>query len=276
MPAEPPPAPALVTAVDGPALVLRMCNPARANAVDDGILDAITAAVQAPPPGVRCVLLGGDGDRHFSAGLDLGDVEGDALAARLRDGERRLGVATAAIAACPVPVVAVIGGAAFGGALELAIACDWRLAADTAKLAMPAARLGVVYAPEGLRRFVACLGPARARELFLTGRPADAARALEIGLVDRVVPHAELWEAAMQAAADIALAGPTAVAGTRAAIDALAGPLDPAARDAVDGLRERAYASPEFAEGLAAFRGKRPPDWSGFTASGGPAGPPEG
>lgn len=262
MPAEPPPGPTLVTAVDGPALVLRISNTSRANAVDDGILDAITAAVQAPPPGVRAVLLGGDGDRHFSAGLDLGDVEGAALADRLRSGERRLGVATAAIAACPVPVVAVIGGAAFGGALELAIACDWRIAADTAKLGMPAARLGVVYAPEGMRRFVACLGPARARELFLTGRPADAARALEIGLVDRVVPAAELWDTAHQAAADIALAGPTAVAGTRAAIDALSGPLDDAARAVVDGWRERAYASPEFTEGLAAFRERRSPDWS--------------
>jgi enoyl-CoA hydratase/carnithine racemase len=272
MPAQPPPAATLAAAVDGPALVLRISNPARANAVDDGILAAITAAVQAPPPGV----LGGDGDRHFSSGLDLGDADGDALAARLREGERRLGIATAAIASCPVPVVAVIGGAAFGGALELAIACDWRIAADTATLAMPAARLGVVYAPEGLRRFVACLGPARARELFLTGRPADAARALEIGLVDRVVPHARLWDAAMQAAGDIALAGPTAVAGTRAAIEALIGPLDAAARDAADGWRERAYRSPEFAEGLAAFRAKRPPNWSAHAPSGGPGGPPEG
>lgn len=261
MPDPSPPAPSLITERDGTTLILRMSNPDRANAVDAGILDAITVATQAPPPGVRAVLLGGAGDRHFSAGLDLGDVTGDALAARLRDGERRLGVTTAAIAACPVPVIAVMGGAAMGGALELAIACDCRIAADGARFGMPAARLGVVYAPEGMRRFLAVLGPARTRQLFLTGRPVDAARAERIGLVDEVVPAAELWDAARRAAADIALAGPVAVAGTRAAVDALMGPLDDAAAAVVDRVREAAYASPEFAEGLAAFRERRPPSW---------------
>lgn len=257
-----PPPPTLITEVHGPALVLRISNPARANAVDQGILDALTAAVQAPPPGVRAVLLGGAGDRHFSSGLDLGEVSGAELAARLRDGERRLGVAVAAIAACPVPVVAVMGGAAFGGALELAIACDWRLAADTARMGMPAARLGVVYAPQGMRRFVQALGPSRARQLFLTGRPITADRALQVGLVDEVVPAGELWEVAHRTAADIALGAPVAVDGTRAAIDALAGPLEPVTAELVDRLREAAYASPQFTEGLAAFRERRAPDWS--------------
>lgn len=262
MPAEPPFPSALTVKRDGPALVLRIENPTRANAVDPGILDALAAHVQAPAPDVRVVLLTGGGDRHFSSGLDLGDAEGDALARRLRDGEGHLRRAAAAIVACPVPVVAVINGAAFGGALELAISCDWRLASSTARLGMPAARLGVVYGPEGMRRFVAALGPARTRQLFLTGRPVDAERAFAIGLVDEVVPPGELWDAARRAAADIALAAPGAVQGTREAITAIGGDLDPVAAATVETWRGRAYASREFTEGLAAFRERRPPGWA--------------
>lgn len=262
MPVQTPPPPALDIERDGPALVLSIANPARANALDAGILEALRAAVEAPPPGVRAVVLTGAGGRHFSSGLDLSGVEGDALAGRLREGERRLQEACAAIAACPVPVVCAVNGAAFGGALELAISCDWRIAADTASFGMPAARLGVVYAPEGMRRFIACMGPARVRQLFLTGRPVDAPRALTLGLVDEVHPAADLPAAARRAAADVAAAAPGAVAGTRAAVDALTGGLDPAAARVAEEARARAYASPEFTEGLAAFRERRPPRWA--------------
>lgn len=261
MPDPPPPQPALVVERHGPALVLRMSNPARANAMDPGILDALRRHVQEPGADVRVVLLSGEGDRHFSAGLDLADADGAALAARLREGEATLGRTAAAIADCAVPVVAVVNGAAFGGALELAIACDWRIAADGARMGMPAARLGVVYAPDGMARFVACLGPSRTRQLFLTGRPVDARRALEIGLVDEVVPAAELWDRAHATAADVVAAAPLAAAGTRAAVTALSGRPGPDAVAEVERWRDRAYASEEFTEALAAFRERRPPGW---------------
>jgi enoyl-CoA hydratase len=261
MPAETPLTPRLDVTRDGPALVLAIANTGRANALDATILDGLAAAVGSPPPGVRAVVLTGAGDRHFSSGLDLSGVEGDALAARLRDGERRLQGAAAAVSACPVPVIAAINGAAFGGALELAMACDWRLASDGATFGMPAARLGVVYAPDGMRRFIACMGPARTRRMFLTGRPVDAATAYAWGLVDGLHPAAELLPAAVAAAHDVALAAPGAVAGTRAAVAALVGPLDVHAATVVEAARAEAYASPEFAEGLAAFRERRPPRW---------------
>lgn len=262
MPAPSPSDSAVIVEHAGPLLVLRISNPARANALDPGILDALRGHVQGPEPGVRAIVLTGAGDRHFSAGLDLGGAEGHGLAVRLREGEAVLGRTAAAIAACPVPVIAAINGAAFGGALELAIACDWRIASAEARLAMPAARLGVVYAPEGIARFVACMGPARARQLFLTGRPVTAARALEMGLVDEVVDAAHLLDRAVQSAHDIAQAAPLAVAGTRAAIAEITGGVHPGQAAVIEDWRARAYASEEFTEGLAAFRERRPPRWA--------------
>lgn len=248
---------------DDPALILRIANPGRANALDATILDALASTLQAPPAAARVALLVGDGERHFSAGLDLGGAPGDPAEA-LRDGERRLGAAAAAIADCPVPVIAVLNGAAAGGALELAIACDWRIAAAGARLAMPAARLGVVYAAEGLRRFVAAMGPGRARRLFLTGAPLTAEEALAMGLVEQVVEPAGLWAAARAAAAEVAAGAPQAVAGTRAVVRALSDGSPPAdVEETAHRWRERAFASRDHAEGLAAFRERRPPEFDG-------------
>lgn len=244
------------------ALVLRVHNPARANALTPAMLTALTRVVSDPPDDVRSLVLTGSGERHFCSGLDLSGAEGAALQARLREGEGLLRRATAAVAECRLPVVAGVNGAAFGGGLELAVACDWRVAADSARLGMPAARLGVVYAPEGLLRFVDCMGPARARMLFLTGRPVTAARALELGLVDDVWPAGELAARMADVAADIAAAAPGAVASTRSAITLLHGALMPEAAQDVERLRAAAYASPEFAEGLAAASERRPPRWA--------------
>lgn len=246
-------------------LSLRIANEPRANALDDAILERLVAELGSERARrARAILLGGAGGRHFSSGLDLGGVPAERLAEELRAGEGRLRRAAAAVASAPAPVIGVMNGAAYGGALEIAAACDWRIAAEEARFGMPAARLGVVYASEGLRRFVALLGPARTRELFLTGRPIDAARALEIGLVDVVVPAAEIWERAGAAAADVAAGAPQAVMGIRAIVRAIEDAL-PAAElaDLADGLRRRAFASADFAEGLAAFRERRPADFSG-------------
>ncbi len=261
MPEQIPSTPGLRVEEDAHAVVLRIHNPDRANAVDDDILAAIVRNVARPRPEVRAIVLTGSGERHFSAGLDLGDLEGSALADRLRGGERLLAEATAAIAACPCPVVAAINGAAFGGALELAVACDWRIASEGAPLGMPAARLGVVYSPQGLARFVAILGPARTRQLFLTGRPVTAQRAMQIGLVDQVVPAAKLSACAREAIDDIIRAAPVAVAGTRAAITMLEGAPSDGIAQAIEQLRQAAYGSPQFPEGLAAFRGRRAARW---------------
>jgi enoyl-CoA hydratase/carnithine racemase len=244
------------------ARILRIANEGRANALDPGILAALASELQGPAVATaRAVLLAGAGERHFSAGLDLADGTTDELAARVREGERLLGAAARAIAGCTRPVVGVLNGTVMGGALELAMACDFRIARAGARLAMPAARLGVVYAPEGLRRFVDVLGPARTRRLFLTGRAVGAEEALALGLVDEVVPDGELWPAALRAAEEIGLAAPLAVEGTRAVIRALTGDGDVAATAAE--WRERAFASRDHREALDAFGERRAPEFEG-------------
>ncbi len=253
----------LLVEEDGPALVLRISNPGRANALDEAILEALASLLHAPPPAARAVLLGGDGERHFSAGLDLGGEGGDPVE-RLRGGERRLGAAVAAVADCPIPVIGVLNGAAAGGALELAIACDWRVAAAGVRLAMPATRFGVVYTADGLRRFVAAMGPGRTRRMFLTGAPIEADEALAIGLVDQVVEPPGLWGSARAAAAEVAAGAPVAVAGTRAIVRALSDGSPPAdVEETARRWRERAYASDDAREGQAAYRERRPPEFTG-------------
>lgn len=266
MPAENPPSGGrLVVEEDGDTLIVRMANEARANALDDALLDSLVSLLQGPrAAAARVVLLAGAGERHFSAGLDLGDRSADELVEHLQTGERRLGRAARAVAACPRPVIGVVNGTALGGALEIAIACDWRIARRGALLGMPAARIGVVYSPDGLRRFVAAMGPARTKRLFLTGAPIDADEAFAMGLVDQVVDADALWEAARAVAADVASCSPLAVEGTRAIVAALA---DQAPWEVMDETaspaRARAFASDDFREGLAAVRERRPPEFTG-------------
>lgn len=266
MPAENPPSGGrLEIEDDGHALIVRIANESRANALDDAILDALVSLLEGPrAAAARVVVLTGAGDRHFSAGLDLGERTADELVDYLQQGERRLGRAARAIAGCPSPVVGVLNGAAFGGALEIAIACDWRIARRGARLGMPAARIGVVYAADGLRRFVAAMGPARTRRFFLTGGPVDADEAYALGLVDQVVDAGALEEAVRAVVADVSAAAPLAVAGTRAIIATL---TERAPWEEVEGTasqaRARAFGSEDFREGLAAFRDKRPPAFTG-------------
>lgn len=228
----------------GAALVLRLRNEGRANALDEETLRGLVEALAAPGVcDVRVVLLAGAGDRHFCSGLDLGG--GDALraGARVELLERQLGAAVRAITDCDRPVIGVVNGAAVGGGLELALACDWRIARRGAKLAMPAARIGVVYSRDGLGRFLAAIGPARTRRLFLTGRTFDADAGLEMGLVDEVVDAERLWPAAHAAAAEVAEGDALAIDGTRAIIRDLTRTRDdPAAAARADEWRKRAFA----------------------------------
>jgi enoyl-CoA hydratase/carnithine racemase len=240
--------------LEGGVLTLRLAHPERANALDEPMLAALIGHLaRAEERGARVVLLGGAGERHFSAGLDLAARGPEGV----RAGERALGEATRAVRACPCPVVAVLTGHAFGGALELAMTCDWRIARRGARFGMTPARLGVVYAREGLRAFVEAIGPAHTRELFATAEPVEAERALAIGMVSHVVEPDELWPLARAAAERIAANAPIAVAGATAILR----DLDDAAL--AEAWRERAWASEDLAEGLSAFRDRRPPRFSG-------------
>src|SRR6185312_11569935 len=181
--------------LDRPAdgvLRLTISNPAKRNALDHTILDEIAQAVGDVGDDPRCVLLTG-AHGMFSSGYDLGDLAGEAFA---DDAEQLVAhpftAALDALDACPVPTIAGLPGHTIGGGLELALACDLRVAADGIRLGMPPAKLGLVYSHTGLRRFLQTIGVPRTRELFLLGRHVDARTGLVWGLVNAVVLPSDL------------------------------------------------------------------------------------
>lgn len=264
-PSDPPADARLIVARDRHVLSLEVDNAARANALTPAILDDLAAACAAEAvAGVRAVVLSGRGGRHFSSGVDLSTVPAEELPDHIRREESRLGGAAAAIESCPVPVIAAIDGAAYGGALELAAACDWRVATPGARLGMPAGRIGVAYSIEGLRRFVTLLGPARARRLFLSAATLTGEEGFALGLIDHLVPAGEEAATAARAAAEaVASCSPGAVTAMRRSIASLQPALPDEVRLRAASGREQVFASRDFREGLAAFRDKRPPAFSG-------------
>lgn len=247
----------------GAAVWLRLARPDAANALSRALVAELQRVVAnlANDASVRAVIVTGKG-KAFSAGADLKERRGFTLD-ETRAFLDQLGDLLSALAALPCPVIAAINGAAFGGGLELALACDFRIAAEPAAMGLVETRLGIIPGAGGTQRLARLIGAARAKELIVTGRRFDAATARGWGIVSEVVPPAELEAAAQRLADEIAGAAPLAVAQAKAAIDAGA-PLSLA-----DGLllERRAYevvlTSADRDEGLAAFAEKRAPVFQG-------------
>jgi enoyl-CoA hydratase/carnithine racemase len=246
---------------------IRISNPKRRNALDHEILDGLAELLPSLDRGIeiRCVVITGE-PPVFSAGYDIASIPSETFE---RDAEALVAhpfpAALEAIAKHPWPTIAAINGHCLGGALELAITCDLRICAAGAKLGMPPAKLGLVYGHTGLRRFLDTVGLARTKELFLTGRNLEAARAERVGLVNEVVPDAELEAAAVELAAAIAANAPLSMRGNKRAIEMLnANPvLSDQQEAALIALRESCFSSDDFREGVAAFAEKRTPNWRG-------------
>jgi enoyl-CoA hydratase len=213
---------------------------------------------------VRVILVRGAGGRAFSAGADIGEFRAERLGtdAAGRYNQRIAGT-LGTIRRTPQPVVAMIVGLAVGGGCEIAAACDLRIATDDARLGIPVARLGVTLGLEEITALVALVGPGRAKELLFTGRLIGAAEALQIGLVDRVVPRREIEEAAWHLAEDIAVAAPKAAIANKLAVGIVTYGADDRDIEQLRRLTDDVYDGRDLAEGVDAFFAKRDPSFRG-------------
>jgi enoyl-CoA hydratase/carnithine racemase len=252
----------VVRAVTGsPVGELVLDRPDARNALSVEMCRGIVAALEEIAASeARCVLLRGEG-RVFCAGADFAAVSGPGGLEFLPAFEAMLD----AVARFPLPTVAAIQGAALGGGLQLATVCDFRIAADDAKLGIPAARIGIVVNFENVERLVRLAGVALAKEILMTARTLPGAEAAARGLVTRAVPYGELGATAAKFADDLAALSPRSVQGAKQAIGLVERSLTEARRArpeevaAIDDLVAAAYGSADLQEGLAAMADRRAP-----------------
>ncbi len=215
----------------------------------------------------RCAILRGSGDKAFCAGMDLTTFpEGvpEELLNRIQ-AKGPLQYALEAIEDCPIPVIAMISGYGLGAGCELSMACDLRVGSENCVIGMPPARLGIVYPPEGLARFVRTVGLAQAKKLFLTARYFPAPEALQMGLLHYVAPDDQLESFTMELARDIVSRAPLALGGMKRSLNILSKYIPPPAEELeeIDALIAKTLASRDVAEALAAFKEKRDPRFKG-------------
>jgi len=211
---------------------------------------------------IKAIIVYG-GQKVFAAGADIKEMAGMGYA-QMAARATELTSAFDALARVPKPTVAAITGYALGGGCELALACDWRVAAADAKLGQPEINLGVIPGAGGTQRLSRLVGPAKAKDIIMTGRFVDAGEALSIGLVDRVVPADDVLEAATAMARKF-VNGPSVA--LRAAKQAIDGGLE---MDLASGLAWESqlfaalFATEDKVEGMAAFVEKRKPTFKGI------------
>jgi len=210
---------------------------------------------------VRAVIVYG-GEKVFAAGADIKEMATMSFAGMAARAPE-LSSAFDTIARIPKPVVAAVNGYALGGGCELALACDWRVVAEDAKLGQPEINLGIIPGAGGTQRLGRLIGPARAKDLVMSGRMVAADEALRIGLVDRVVPAAEVYDAARELVARYVTGPALALRAAKAAVDGGLS-MDLAAGLAWESqLFASLFATEDKVEGMAAFVEKRRPKFTG-------------
>ena len=261
------PEPELLVEQRGAIATVTFNRPAQRNALSQGMLDGLRDAFRsfAPEGDLRVVVLRGAGGKAFSSGSDFADLRRAQERGILPSGpDDPFEHALAAVAECPLPVIALIQGYAVGGGCALATACDIRIAGQGARLGMPPARLGILYSQNELRPFLDLIGPGRTKLLFFSARLFDAEAALRFGLVDEVVPDDEVEAHTYALADEIAANAPLTVRNTKRVIRHLtARPLAEAEAAEVAALLRQTQTSEDFQEGQRAVLEKRPPRFRG-------------
>lgn len=243
---------------------IHLNNPEKLNTIGSEMLDQLEKAVEdlVGDREIRCILIRGIGERAFSAGADVSQMatftpsqaeafshKGQAVMQKIRGS--------------PKPVVAVINGYAMGGGCELALACDLRIASDKARLSQSEVNLGLIPGWGGTQELARMIGPARAKELAMTGRAVDASEALAIGLVNKVVPHDQLDQEARKFAETLSNGASKALAEVKNLINLSVN------SPTVDGYRKEReaftsiFSTEDLKEGFQAFKEKRKPVFKG-------------
>jgi len=244
--------------------LLTLNRPKALNALNAGTLDEIAAALArvAADETARVLLITGAGEKAFVAGADIAEMQ-NATIEQAREFSENGARVMHALEALPVPVIALVNGYALGGGCELALACDWILAADTAIFGQPEVNLGILPGFGGTQRLPRRIGPARALELLITARQVKADEAAAIGLANHVVPASQLGAKGLEMARAIASKAPTAVRLAKQAVQRGAS-LDLFAACALEtDFFAQAFATQDRKEGMSAFLEKRPAKFTG-------------
>jgi len=251
--------------VEGAVGLATIDRPERRNALNAELCGDLDERLESNP-GLRAIVIGGSGDKAFCAGADLGRRADDVGGLHHGGGdsfrpafEKLLDT----IIAYPAPVVAAVNGAALGAGLQLAVACDLRVASPGATFGVPAARLGILLSAANVARLATLVGQSMARDLLLTARVLSVDEAEHAGLVQRRASDA--FRAARALAAELASLAPLSVAGHKRALNLIGDTtaLPPEVRSELQELEAGAFASADLQEGLAAFAEKRPARFSG-------------
>ena len=252
---------------EGGVATVKLNRPDRYNALGTRIveelgetLDEVERAADA-----RVMILTGAGEKAFCSGVDL--KERAAMDADERWAHNRsLGAFAERLARLQVPTIAALNGLAFGGGLEITLACDFRIAVEGARFSLPEVGIGIVPGAGGTQRLPRLVGPTRAKEMILTGRRIDAGTALEMGLVSKVVEPDQLMQEARTLAEEISANSPFALAHAKAAVDmASETTIEQGLRYETAAIRAT-LASTDYEIGLAAFAEKRAPEFPPLTA----------
>jgi enoyl-CoA hydratase/carnithine racemase len=212
---------------------------------------------------VRAVVLSGAGGKAFASGADISELPRFTDPKAARAYETLVLRALDSLVRCPLPVVAMIQGYAMGGGCHIAAACDLRIAGESAQLGIPAAKLGAAVNPSVTARLVSLVGPAVAKEILFSGQPLNAARALRVGLVNHVVPDAELEAFTLALVRQIGANAPLTIRHAKQAVRWIAIEGHRRAPKEIQQHFVKGFSSRDFKEGLEAFLSRRQPKFLG-------------
>ena len=252
---------------EGNVATVRLNRPDRYNALGSRITDELDRALERVEGSeqARAVILTGAGEKAFCSGVDLKE-RAEMTAEERWAHNRALNAFSERLARLQMPTVAALNGLAFGGGLEMTLACDFRIAAEGAEFSLPEVGIGIVPGAGGTQRLPRLIGPTKAKELILTGRRVSADDALEMGLVSKVVPLGSLMEEARSLTEEIVANSPLAVAYAKAAVDlASETTIEQGLRYETAAIRAT-LSSEDYKIGLAAFADRREPEFPPLTA----------